>query len=91
MRQHKQKKINCGNQEVLLEILLKFQEDLESGWSNTLEKYAIKFKYILPMEWRHRYHQIDVLVLHEVFKYNVVMSMWLPMTVTMLVQLSYSN
>ena len=55
------------NQEVLLEILLKFQEDLKNGWSNTFEKYATEFKYILPMETE------------------------LPMKVTMLVQLSYSN
>ena len=39
------------NEEVLLEIVLKFQEDLKNDWSNTLEKYAIEFKYILPMEW----------------------------------------
>ena len=37
---HKQKKINVQmlNQEVLLEILLKFQDDLKNGWSNSLEK-----------------------------------------------------
>ena len=42
--------MEISNQKVLFEILLKFQEDLKNGRSNPCEKYAIEFKYILPLE-----------------------------------------
>ena len=59
-----QENILCG--EVLLEILLKFLEGLKNGWSNTVEKYAIEFT---NGDWAN---MKLMLVLHEVFKYNVV-------------------